>query len=62
MSPPIDPTPISDYEHWNEEARQVWWEEVGKHAGDQNEPDPDDDWDYRTYDDPFDERDYQEEE
>lgn len=22
----------SDYDHWNEEADQVWWQEEGKHA------------------------------
>lgn len=22
---------IRDYDHWNEEAERVWWEEVGKH-------------------------------
>ena len=24
--------PLKDYEHWNEEAEQVWWQEEGKHA------------------------------
>lgn len=23
--------PLADYEHWNEDAHWVWWEEEGKH-------------------------------
>lgn len=31
---------IGDYSHYNEEARNIWWEEEGKHQFD----DSDDDW------------------
>lgn len=31
----------SDYDHWNEEADRVWWEEEGRFPLDP--PDPDDD-------------------
>jgi hypothetical protein len=31
----IDPTPVSDYEDWGEEASMVWWQEVGRFAGDE---------------------------
>lgn len=35
--------PVSDYDHWNEEAPLVWWAEEGRHQD--VEPDePDDDW------------------
>ncbi len=45
MSPPIDPTPRSDYAHWNEDQDYMWWEEVGKHAASQaNEPPDPDAW------------------
>jgi len=27
---------LADYAHHNEEAMQVWWEEEGKHADDDN--------------------------
>lgn len=37
----IDATPRSAYDHWNEERDIVWYQEVGRHAADQNEPDPD---------------------
>jgi hypothetical protein len=23
--------PLKDYEHWNEEAQIIWWNEEGKH-------------------------------
>ena len=48
--PPIDPTPRSDYEHWNEERDIMWYQEVGRFASEQNEPD------FDPYDD-FDEED-----
>lgn len=51
---PIDPTPRSDYEHWNEDRDFMWWQEVGKHAADQNDPpEPDlyDAWEDARYDD-----------
>ena len=25
---------LADYAHWNEEAEQVWWQEEGRFAGD----------------------------
>lgn len=42
----FDPTPRSDYEHWNEERDIVWWQEVGSQPpSEPSEPDPDDyDW------------------
>lgn len=49
----IDPTPISDYEHWNEEAAIVWYQEVGRFASTEP-PDPDpyeEDWGWDPYDD-----------
>lgn len=24
--------PLADYQHWNEDAHWIWWEEEGKHA------------------------------
>jgi len=44
----------SDYAHWNEEQDRVWWEEEGKHHGDEEPYDLDpSDADYgREYDDP----------
>ena len=50
----------SDYAHWNEEADIVWWQEEGRHAGNE-EPVyedelydvPDDDWeDFDDEDEP----------
>lgn len=42
----------ADYEHWNEEADRVWWEEEGRH---QDEPedrfDADEDWRDEPYED-----------
>lgn len=35
----------SDYEHWNEDADLMWWEEEGKHQDDPNDFDRDDDYD-----------------
>lgn len=32
----------ADYAHWNEDADYMWWHEEGKHAGEQEPPDPDD--------------------
>ena len=59
MAPPIDPTPISDYAHWNEDAFHMWYQEVGRFAGDQNEPDDLDPFDsWNDYEGP----DYDEEE
>lgn len=37
--------PLKDYEHWNEEAQIVWWNEEGKH-----EP-PEPDYDLEPYGD-----------
>lgn len=34
----------SDYDHWNEEADYIWWQEEGRH-GTYEEPD-DDGWDW----------------
>ena len=29
---------LSDYEHWNEDAKSMWWQEEGRHPLD-SEPD-----------------------
>lgn len=32
----------ADYEHWNEEADLMWWQEEGRHQDEPNyDPDPD---------------------
>jgi len=41
----FDATPRSDYEHWNEERDIMWYQEVGRFAGNEDPPDPDDDID-----------------
>lgn len=46
----IDPTPRSDYDHWNEERDIMWWMEVGRFGGD-TEPD------FDPYDDDLEEDD-----
>ena len=47
----FDPTPRSDYEHWNEERDRVWYEEVGRHGPTEVDPDPYDDLDMDDYPD-----------
>lgn len=34
--------PLSDYEHWNEDAQMMWWHEEGKHPSEPSEPDDSD--------------------
>lgn len=44
----------SDYDHWNEEADIVWWQEEGRHAGNEEPYDdnPDAGWDdWEDFDD-----------
>ena len=41
--------PLSDYEHHNEEAQRIWWEEEGKHESEPREYD-DQDADREIYD------------
>jgi hypothetical protein len=35
--------PLRDYDHWNEEAPIVWWQEEGRHPYEPSEPDDYDD-------------------
>lgn len=39
----------SDYEHWNEEADRVWYEEEGRFPLSTMDPDPQDDLDMDDY-------------
>jgi hypothetical protein len=41
----FDPTPRSDYEHWNEERDLVWYQEVGQHSYSEPDVRDPDDWD-----------------
>ena len=50
MSPPSDPTPRSDYAHWNEEQDWMWWNEVGRFSGDEDPPEPDEEYEYPDHD------------
>ena len=58
---PLDPTPVSDYAHWNEDAQYMWYQEVGRFSGAEDPPELEDetgpDVDYDENGDPVEEYD-----